>query len=218
LEAVHETGARLTHDIKNLLQSLNVLCSVAVRDEGRDSPELQSLLRRQLPAITQRLTEALEKLQRPREAAEQQVPAHEWWEALVRQYRGEGVEFQARGLRDGVRVPQALFGSVADNLLRNALAKRGAGNALRVMVEFDCEAGPALRVTDSGHAVPAEVAETLLRAPVASAGGLGIGLFQAARQAQAAGYALSLERNSDGEVCFQLAPGQGSTPAEIMRP
>ena len=29
LQAVHETGARMTHDIKNLLQSLNVLCSVA---------------------------------------------------------------------------------------------------------------------------------------------------------------------------------------------
>ena len=34
LQAVHETGARMTHDIKNLLQSLNVLTSVAARDEG----------------------------------------------------------------------------------------------------------------------------------------------------------------------------------------
>src|SRR5918999_5312743 len=45
LQAVHETGARMTHDIKNLLQSLSVLTSVAARDEGgdetRSSPQLQ---------------------------------------------------------------------------------------------------------------------------------------------------------------------------------
>src|SRR5216683_1257016 len=39
VQAVHETGARMTHDMKNLLQSLNVLCSVAARD-NRDSAEL----------------------------------------------------------------------------------------------------------------------------------------------------------------------------------
>ena len=51
LQAVHETGARMTHDIKNLLQSLNVLVAAAARDEARDSPELQALMRRQLPVM-----------------------------------------------------------------------------------------------------------------------------------------------------------------------
>src|SRR5687768_4319150 len=50
LQAVHETGARLTHDIKNLLQSLSVLTSLAAREEGRSS-QLDSLVRRQLPLI-----------------------------------------------------------------------------------------------------------------------------------------------------------------------
>ncbi len=31
MRAVYETGARLTHDIKNLLQSLSVLCTAAER-------------------------------------------------------------------------------------------------------------------------------------------------------------------------------------------
>jgi len=56
---------------------------------------------------------------------------------------------------------------------------------------------------------------------VPSAGGLGIGLYQAARQAEAAGFRLALELNRDGEVCFALrrtAQDQGSTPAVIMRP
>jgi hypothetical protein len=59
-------------------------------------------------------------------------------------------------------------------------------------------------VCDTGRAVPAEVAGALLRAPVRSDNGLGIGLYQAARQAQAGGFELSLAANRDGEVCFAL--------------
>jgi sensor histidine kinase regulating citrate/malate metabolism len=61
-------------------------------------------------------------------------------------------------------------------------------------------------VCDSGSAVEADVAASLLRAPVSSReGGLGIGLYQAARQAQESGFRLVLENNVDGEVCFVLS-------------
>lgn len=199
MQAVHQTGARVTHDVKNLLQSLNVLCSVAAA-EGGDSPQALALVRRQLPAITQRLAATLDKLQRPLAEREPPVPAAAWWEALVRQYQDRGVEFSARAL-DGAEVPRALFDSVADNLLQNALAKRAAQPGVRVRAVLE---GGGLRVCDSGRAVPAELAASLLRAPVQSEGGLGIGLYQAARQAAAAGYALRLESNRDGEVCFAL--------------
>jgi len=69
------------------------------------------------------------------------------------------------------------------------------------LVEDD---GGALLVCDSGSVVPPETAHALMRAPVASRGGLGIGLYQAARQAEAQGYRLALEKNEDGEVCFAL--------------
>src|SRR6185436_4657501 len=77
LQAVHETGARLTHDVKNLLQSLNVLCSVAGKDE---SPDSQALIRRQLPAIAQRLSATLEKLQSPGDVESQRIPMRDWWD------------------------------------------------------------------------------------------------------------------------------------------
>jgi hypothetical protein len=48
------------------------------------------------------------------------------------------------------------------------------------------------------------VASILLRAPVRSNTGLGIGLFQAARYAEKSGYALTLAENRDGSVCFAL--------------
>ncbi len=201
LQAVHEAGARLTHDVKNLLQSLNGLCSVA---GGEDSPELLALIRRQLPAITQRLSATLDKLQRPGIEETQQVPLGEWWEALARQYQGQSVEFAAAGLDPGVQVPKALFDGVADNLLQNALAKRAGGQDIRIRASITSENGPELRVHDTGRAVPPEVARQLLRVPVRSMGGLGIGLYQAARHAESSGFALTLAENRDGAVCFSL--------------
>jgi signal transduction histidine kinase len=210
LQAVHETGARLTHDIKNLLQSLSVLTSVAAREEGGS----EALMRRQLPLIERRLAETLDKFQRP-QAAESFVAARVWWEGLARQYRGEGVEFGAAPPA-GVRLPRSLFDSVADNLIRNALAKRADDEDVRVRIALDCAEHITLRVCDSGAPVPAELAGTLLRAPVSSGSGLGIGLYQGARLAEASGYRLELESNRAGEVCFVLA--QGSAPAAISRP
>jgi sensor histidine kinase regulating citrate/malate metabolism len=100
--------------------------------------------------------------------------------------------------------------------MRNALAKRAADERVRVRVSLDCGERIALRVCDSGAAVPPELAATLLRAPVSSRNGLGIGLYQAARLAESSGYRLELEENRDGEVCFALI--QGSTPAATIRP
>jgi signal transduction histidine kinase len=205
LQAIHETGARMTHDIKNLLQSLNVLCSVATREENRDSPEVQALLRRQLPVIAQRLGETLEKLQRPEPEPEAYAAAQEWWDALARQYRAEGVEFSAGSLQGAARVPRVLFDNVADNLIRNALAKRAGAEGVDVRVRFDVGAELVFRVCDSGAAIPSELEATLLRAPIASRGGLGIGLYQAARLAESRGYRVTLEANRDGQVCFVLS-------------
>jgi signal transduction histidine kinase len=215
LQAVHETGARTTHDIKNLLQSLNVLCSVATGSDYRDSAQLNALVRRQLPLVAQRLAQTLERLQRPQAEADIYIPAAQWWDAIARQYQSEGVEFVPARLTAEARVPRSLFDSVADNLIRNALAKRAEEPGIHVRVSLEAD---VLRVCDSGSAVPAELAAGLMRSPMRSASGLGIGLYQAARQAEAASFRLTLERNRDGEVCFALgaaAPDQGSRPAAI---
>ena len=61
LQAVYETGARVTHDVKNILQSMQGLCYAA--SQPGDAAQLASLLSRQLPQITERLKVTLEKLQ-----------------------------------------------------------------------------------------------------------------------------------------------------------
>ena len=105
------------------------------------------------------------------------MPARLWWEALVRQYRDGTVRFESSEPPAEALVPRGLFDSVAGNLIGNALAKRGA----EVRVALDCGERITLRVRDAGPVIPQEVAANLFRAPVTSSGGLGIGLFQAAR-------------------------------------
>jgi signal transduction histidine kinase len=205
LQAVHETGARTTHDIKNLLQSLNVLVSVASDSDMHDAARLNALVRRQLPLVAQRLSQTLERLQRPQAEEETYIRASVWWDGLGRQYQGEGVEILPPRLAGTESVPRSLFDSVADNLIRNALAKRAVHSRLRVRISLEAGEEIVFRVSDDGPAVPPEVAATLFRAPIASSAGLGIGLYQAARQAQEGHFRLTLEKNSDGEVCFVLA-------------
>lgn len=207
MEAVHETGARLTHDVKNLLQSLRALCAGAGSPAQPVAPEFVALLRRQLPAITQRLGQTLEKLQVPRGEETTDTLAAGWWQDLWSRYEASAVAFSGEGDLAAARLPATLFANVAENLLENALAKRQLAPALKITARLCAdEAGVALTVCDDGDAIAAELAAELLRGPVASENGLGIGLYQAARLAEINGYALSLAENRPGRVCFQLRP------------
>lgn len=220
LQAVHETGARLAHEVKNILQSLSTLAALRAGADPADSARATAFLERQLPAIQARLTEALEKLRRPAVTPERQVDAESWWEAIQARYPNPGIGFLRGARRAGARLPGLLFDHVVDNLLHNALAKRHAdpGVRIRVMLE-DTEIGAQLSVEDSGAAVPDDVVGSLLHAPVHSEAGLGIGLYQAAGQAAAQGYRLVLEENRPGAVRFVLRPeAQGSTAAAVNRP
>jgi signal transduction histidine kinase len=202
LQAVHETGARLTHDVKNLLQSLYALTSMAPKDS---SDGYASLLQRQLPQLTRRLQATIEKLREPEVAAtELPVPAEAWWGELERRLAGADIELSATISR-GARVPATLFDSFIENTLENARVKVAATPGIRITVALTCEAARnELRVCDTGPAVPADVVQRLFTAPIERGTGLGTGLFHTARLAREAGYALELVANRDGEVCIAL--------------
>ncbi len=204
VQAVHETGARMTHDVKNLLQSLNVLCAAAERDTAADAAELSSLMRRQLPAITQRLQQTLDKLQKPDTSNGRYIQAKTWWEGLQRSYAGRGVQFALEGLEDTAMLPKELFDSAGDNLLQNALRKRKLDESVTIHASFRCSGAIEFSVCDSGAPVAAEVLRGLLRGPVPSETGFGIGLYQTSRLAEISGFSLQLSENDLGRVCFSL--------------
>ena len=102
-------------------------------------------------------------------------------------------------------LPGALFDSVAENLLQNALSKRQHESGIEISVNLTVDRGnPDLSVRDTGQAIAPAMADALFREPVRSEFGLGIGLYHAAKQAEEAGYRLSLAENRPGAVVFRL--------------
>lgn len=201
LQAIYETGSRLTHDLKNMLQSLFTLTSVAQHQPEKAQPILQ----RQLPVLTQRIELILAKLKSPDvEPDSTSLPLSTWWEILRLRHQHAGIEWIAiPDDLDSQSIPSALFDCVADNLIDNACNKRTREPHIRVSVTLDAQ-HLSLRVSDTGSPISLAVANQLLNNVVPSEDGLGVGLYQAARWASQAGFRLSLIKNEPNEVCFEL--------------
>lgn len=209
MQAVHETGARLTHDIKNLLQSLYALTSSSASLADKDVESraaYDAMLERQLPRLAKRLQGTLDKLQNPSlVSANLMLAAEEWWQDVCGRHADDGIIFTSLDDLTGV-VPGNLFDSVLENCLENARRKRQAEAGIRIVVEFSTARGALLAVHDTGSALSSAATDALFRTPVANSrrGGYGIGLYQAFRQAEQAGYALTLASNRAGDVRFTL--------------
>lgn len=202
-QALYETGARVTHDVKNLLQALQTLCYAAERPG--EPAALTQLVGRQLPQIADRLRATLGKLQRPPETQDEMQDPRQWWGTLKDRYDDSRIRWGEIPERWQTQLPKGVFDSVAENLLQNALAKARREEGVVISVALSaCDEGVALRVEDTGSPLPQNLVDNLFRQPVASEDGLGIGLFHAARQAEVAGFTLALERNSPGAVSFTL--------------
>ncbi|MEW6590074.1 MAG: ATP-binding protein [Pseudomonadota bacterium] len=202
-QAIHDTGARLTHDVKNILQSMKTLLAAAEISTPEDGERLLALMKRQLPQLASRLSQTVDKLKQPAEMDAAYISARAWWAALQTRYEHDDVQGFAEAV-DDTPLPQDLFDSVADNLLTNALRKRQREPGIAVEVRLELQPLVTLTVTDSGAPAPDHVARNLFLSPVASDFGLGVGLYQAARQAARSGFRLELADNQPGRVTFRL--------------
>jgi signal transduction histidine kinase len=200
LQVVYETGARLTHDLKNMLQSLLALISIA----QHQSAEATSVLQKQLPIIAERIQSTLDKLKLPRiEFDMEQMPLELWWRNLQQRQQWRHIEWQADEVLGQQKIPSALFDSIVENLIENARNKRLREPDIKVRVTLDVQPF-CLSVCDSGSEIPAHIKKQLLMTVVGSEDGLGVGLFQAARWAEQYGYRLQLNNNIEDGVCFEL--------------
>ncbi len=205
LHAIYETGARVTHDIKNLLQSLQTMTTLLETNSDETREKSLALLKKQLPHITQRLQLALNKLQAPEQESTNNILATPWWNELSARREDSQIKFQSI-INEDTLIPEELFNSVVENLLENAIRKRQVDPDIVITVTLKIESNSiVLTVTDTGHAVADKIAKSILKEHVASDNGHGIGLYQAARQAELLGYTLRLTENRDGNVSFELA-------------
>ena len=200
LQAVYETGSRLTHDLKNMLQSLLSLTALAQHREGK----AQQLLQQQLPLLSQRIEMTLLKLQQPQvENETARLPLNAWWDTLRLRNQHQLMGWREPKGLPGSIIPAALFDCVIDNLIDNALRKRQTEPDIMISVEIHSKP-VRITVCDSGSAIPEVLAAKLLRDVIVSEHGFGIGLYQAARWAKQLDYQLTLTSNRTGNVCFEL--------------
>ena len=207
-EAIHTTGARLTHDVKNLLQSLETLCAAAEETQTPAS-RFGALLRRQLPEIAARLRLTLGKLAAPTPAGAGVKPegAGVWLQRLRNRHPDAWLTVDADDATAAAAIDDPeLFDSVADNLLQNIVDKRRGAPGVRGVCTLHAQAGTDVRleIGDDGAAIPAALAAALLRGWVPSENGLGVGLYQSAQLAEERGWRLELADNRPGAVTFRL--------------
>ena len=208
VQALHETGARMTHDVKNLLQSLNVLCSAAERDPDGDPARAPGA---DASPPADRAAAAAADARQAAAAADRQRPVRA--RRRVVGVAAEDLSAARRGVRGdarstpGILLPKDLFDSAAENLLQNALEKRKLDpgrRGSRVALELRRRRS-SLRVCDTGRPVARNVLQGLLRGPVPSDTGYGIGLYQVARQAEMLGvHASGSPATSRARSCFEL--------------
>ncbi|MFV2005058.1 MAG: ATP-binding protein [Gammaproteobacteria bacterium] len=208
MQAIYETGSKLTHDVKNILQSTKTMSQI-INDDEAEMQEIVDVLKKQMPILNQRLNNTLEKLRLPKNRESAPPPATgsllQWWNKLQLRYTGRHIEFSSNANKD-CEIPLDIFTTVIENLLDNARSKRIREPVLEIKVLLTDEDGkPKLSVVDTGSAIDEQIHQQLFKEVVSSQDGFGIGLYQSYELAKNHGYELVVSDNSDGQVCFSLS-------------
>lgn len=205
MQTLYEAGSRLTHDIKNILQSLGTLTAATEQPSDEDGDaRLIELIKKQLPRLNQRLAATLTKLEHPSVEKKHQAKVATWWKSFRQLNTHQRIQFEAPANLPKTDIDPEVLDSIVDNLVQNALVKAKLEANVTIKISLMPTSHFCLEVTDTGSAMATEIAERLFKAHINSKNGLGVGLYHAAQQALQAGYHLSLVNNQDGEVRFRL--------------
>jgi len=208
MQAIYETGSKLTHDVKNILQSTHTMTQI-INDNDADIQEKFDVLKKQMPILTQRLNTTLEKLRSPTKADDSARTSSgsllHWWNQLQIRYTGRHIKFST-DINSDSAIPVDIFTTVIENLLDNARNKRIRESDLKIYVTLsNVDNKLHLSVTDTGSAIDAQIKQQLFKEVVSSNDGFGIGLYQCYELAKNHGFELKVENNADGQVCFSLS-------------
>jgi len=136
MQAIYETGSKLTHDMKNILQSTHTMTQI-INDNDSELNEIIDVLKKQMPLLTQRLNTTLEKLRAPHntDLVTKNFTGSllQWWNQLQSRYTGRHIEFTSEVQGDH-EIPLDIFTTVIENLLDNARNKRSREPDLKIYV------------------------------------------------------------------------------------
>ena len=207
MQAIYETGSKLTHDMKNILQSTHTMTQI-INDNDSQMSEIIDVLKKQMPLLTQRLNTTLEKLRAPQNTdlvtKSLSGSLQHWWKQLQHRYTDRHIQFTT-DLSTDMEIPIDVFTTVIENLLDNARNKRSREPELEIVISLsNINEQLCLSVSDTGSAIPKQIAQQLFSEVVSSQDGFGIGLYQSYELAKNHGYELCIEHNTEGHVCFAL--------------
>lgn len=203
LRAIYETGAKLTHDVKNILQSTQTMTQI-VLDKDIRLEDVQIILQQQLPLLTQRLKTTIDKLSDPKKEKTKISTISNWWNQLKVRYNRRHIDF-IEELQCDYDIPIDVYDSIIENLLENARSKRILEPNIEIIVRLNCSNNHVrLTVLDTGHAIAEQLAAIIFTTPLDSEDGFGIGLYQCQQQAKHNNIELELYENMNGRVCFKL--------------
>ncbi len=201
-ETIHHTGARLTHDIKNILQSIKTSINIVQFQPGENQPLPLKLLQQNLHQISTRLESTLSKLKAPELSTSIPYLDIQTWINNFKTINNQQKVQYHDDIQQNHQIPSDLFDSVINNLLVNALNKE---ETLEIRVDLiSNEEMIIITVCDDGDKVNSELENQLFNKPVSSGQGMGIGLYQSAFMARTFNYELELANNQQGKVCFSL--------------
>ena len=198
---IHHTGARLTHDIKNILQSIKT--SLDILQNSSEAENYQAILQANLTQISSRLENTLSQLKAPQlDPSARQINCNDWMDQIESQHKSNPRLTFSRDIEKNTPIPIELFNSVVENLINNALRKPSADQVnIRLLSN---ETIILLSVCDNGEAIAQSIENDLFKQPVSSGTGMGIGLYQSSIMASAFNFELDLSQNETGKVCFNL--------------
>ncbi|MBT8438302.1 MAG: sensor histidine kinase, partial [Gammaproteobacteria bacterium] len=207
MQAIYETGSKLTHDVKNILQSTQTMTQI-INDNDSQMQDIIDSLKVQMPLLTQRLNTTLDKLRSPQsieiEAQSTSGSLLHWWNQLQLRYTGRHIDFNSDTDKD-MEIPLDILTTVLENVLDNARSKRIREPELKITVSLSSNNQRLkLSITDTGSAIDSGIAAQLFKNVVSSHDGFGIGLYQSYELSKNHGFNLAVENNTDGKVCFTL--------------
>lgn len=201
-ETIHHTGARLTHDIKNILQSIKASIDIVQYQPDNNQPLPAKLLQQNLKQISSRLEATLTKLKAPElSTAIKYIAINQWLENFKASNRLSKITYRS-DIELQHEIPPELFDSVINNLLSNALNKSEVDEVIVDLTSNNQMI--VVTVCDDGKSIDTDVENQLFKKPVSSGQGMGIGLYQSAIMARTFNYELELASNRSGKVCFSL--------------
>jgi signal transduction histidine kinase len=201
-ETIHHTGARLTHDIKNMLQSIKASIDIVQSDPKSNREKSNRLLKKNLDQISTRLESTLERFSAPELSTSIRVEAVSVWTARLQNENNDPKLTYQIDITLDHSIPTDMFDSVVNNLLNNALKKAEVDKiVIDVIANRDMI---MVTVCDNGLPIDPELENRLFIKPVSSGDGMGIGLYQSAIMARSFNYELDLANNRNARVCFSL--------------